>query len=302
MSADPGRGGGGRFAIALSLAALAGSMASIQIGAAIAQRLFPLVGAQGATALRVSLAAVLLLLIRRPSLMALTLAQLRAIGLYGVALGAMNLLFYLSLRTVPLGVAVAVEFTGPLAVAALAHRGRLDILWLILAAVGLLALTPLGQSGAAALDPIGLLLALGAGGFWALYILFGRKAGEAGAGAATSLGMLAAALVVIPFGLAQSGGALFNPVLLHVAVAVAVLSSALPYSLEMYALTRLPKATFGTLMSLEPAVGAVIGWWLLGQHLTLRQGGAIACIIAASAGATASLVSGRKTSAQDLLP
>lgn len=280
-------------AAALPVAAILAAMASIHVGAALAQRLFPLVGAQGATALRVSLAAAILLLIHRPSLKALAHGHLRTIALYGAALGAMNLLFYLSLRTIPLGVAVAVEFTGPLVVAALAQRNRLDILWLVLAAAGLAALAPVASAGASALDPVGLLFALGAGLFWALYILFGQKAGEAGQGAATAWGMTAAACVVVPFGAAHAGAALFAPALLPLAVTVAVLSSALPYSLEMFALTRLPRVTFGTLMSLEPAIAAMMGWLILGQHLTLRQEAAIACIILASAGATATLVSVR---------
>jgi inner membrane transporter RhtA len=279
------------LAALLPVAALLAAMASIQFGAATAQRLFPMVGAQGATTLRVSLAAILLMLIRRPSLKGLTRAGIRAIALYGASLGAMNLLFYMALRTIPLGVAVAVEFIGPLAVVAASHRGKLDILWLTLAAAGLAALAPF--AGGARLDPTGLLLALGAAFFWALYILFGRKAGEAGSGAATALGMTVAALMVAPFGVAHAGTGLFSPTLLPLALAVAVFSSALPYSLEMVALTRLPKATFGTLMSLEPAIGALFGWLLLGQHLTLRQEAAIACIIAASAGATATLVSRR---------
>ena len=276
--------------VALPVAALLASMASIQIGAALAQRMFPLVGAQGATALRVSLAAAILLAIHRPSPKALGPAQLKAILPYGLSLGAMNLLFYMSLKTIPLWVAVAAEFTGPLLVAALSHRGRLDILWLALAAGGLAALAPWTQ-GSGSLDPIGLLLALAAGGFWALYILFGQKAGKVGHGAATAWGMLAAACVVVPFGVAHAGAALLTPSLLPIALTVAVLSSALPYSLEMAALTRLPKATFSTLMSLEPAIAAVAGGLLLGQHLTVRQDVAIACIIAASVGTTAALVS-----------
>ena len=279
-------------AAVLPVAAILAAMASIHVGAALAQRLFPLVGAQGATALRVSLAAAILLVIHRPSLKGLAQGHLKAIALYGAALGAMNLLFYLSLRTIPLGVAVAMEFTGPLVVAALAQRDRLDILWLALAAAGLLALAPL-PAGGSALDPVGLLYALGAGLFWALYILFGQEAGAAGQGAATAWGMTAAACVAVPFGVAHAGAALLNPALLPVALTVAVLSSALPYSLEMFALTRLPRATFGTLMSLEPAVAALMGWLILGQRLTLRQDAAIACIIAASAGATVTLVRGR---------
>ncbi len=277
----------------LPILALLGSMASIQVGAATAQRLFPVIGAQGATALRVTLAAAILLAIHRPSFKALNRLHLRSILLYGVSLGAMNLLFYMSLRTIPLGVAVAVEFTGPLVVAAASQRGRLDILWLLLAAAGLVALAPF-WGGGANLDPIGLLLALGAGAFWGLYILFGPKAAEVGEGAATAWGMTVAAVVAATFGVAHSGAALLSPALLPLGLAVAVLSSALPYSLEIFALTRLPRTTFGTLMSLEPAGGAVVGWVMLNQHLTLRQGAAIAAIILASAGAAASLISSRQ--------
>lgn len=277
----------GRSAATGSLLALLGSMVSIQIGAALAQRLFPLIGAPGTTALRVTLAALILLAVRRPSLKGLSGADLRALGAYGVSLGLMNLCFYLALRTIPLGVAVAVEFIGPLAVAAAAHRSRLDILWLALAAVGLALLAPVGLR---ALDPQGLLLALAAGVFWGLYILFGRAAGEAAGGRAAALGMAVAAMVVLPVGAATAGVRLLDLALLPLGLAVAVLSSALPYSLEMFALPRLPKTTFGALMSLEPAVGALSGWVLLGQHLSLRQGGAIAAVICASAGAALSLI------------
>ena len=275
---------------AAPILALAASMGSIQIGAALAQRLFPIVGAPGTTALRVGLAALILLAIRRPSLKGLDQAGWRALLLYGASLGLMNLCFYLALRTIPLGVAVAVEFVGPLVVAAASHRSRLDILWLVLAAGGLALLAPLG---AHALDPTGLLLALGAGVFWGLYILFGQAAGRIGEGAASALGMVVAAIVVLPFGVVSAGTRLADPQILPLALTVAVLSSALPYSLEMFALTRLPRSTFGTLMSLEPAIGALSGFLLLGQQLSLRQGGAIAAIIAASAGAAFSLIAAR---------
>ncbi len=276
--------------------ALMGSMASIHTGAALAQSLFPKVGAEGATALRVGLAAVILLAIRRPSPRGLTPGQWRMILLYGVALGAMNLLFYQSLRTVPLGVAVAVEFTGPLLLSACSHRSKLDIVWVLLAGAGFLALAPIG--GARALDPLGLAFALGAGGCWALYIVFGQRAGAVEPGAATAFGMTAAAVVAAPFGLLHAGAALFNPALLPLAFAVAVLSSAVPYSLEMFALVRLPRATFGTLMSLEPAVGALAGWLILGQHLDARQILAITAIILASGGAAATWVTGRRKAAE----
>ncbi|MGZ6012770.1 MAG: EamA family transporter [Caulobacteraceae bacterium] len=275
---------------AASILALLGSMVSIQVGAALAQHLFPLVGAQGTTALRVGLAALILLAIRRPRLKGLRGRDLGALGLYGACLGLMNLCFYLALRTVPLGVAVAVEFTGPLVVAAASQRSRLDILWLVLAASGLLLLTPLGGQ---ALDPMGLLLALGAGVFWGLYIPFGQAAARIGGGAATAFGMVVAAVIVIPFGVASAGMRLLDPAALPLALAVAVLSSALPYSLEMFALPRLPRATFGTLMSLEPAIGALSGFLLLGQQLSLRQGAAIAAIIAASAGAALRLIAAK---------
>jgi len=272
---------------AAPILAVVGSMSSIQVGAALAQHLFPAIGAPGTTTLRVVLAALILLAIRRPSLKGLGAAGLKALLLYGASLGLMNLCFYLALRTIPLGVAVAVEFIGPLAVAAASHRSRLDILWLALAAGGLALLAPWGGQ---ALDPAGLLWALGAGVFWGLYILFGQAAGKVAEGAAAALGMAVAAIVVIPFGVASAGTRLLDPALLPLGLTVAVLSSALPYSLEMFALTRLPRSTFGTLMSLEPAIGALSGFLLLGQHLSLRQGGAVAAIILASAGAALSLI------------
>jgi len=265
-------------------------MVSIQIGAALAQHLFPAVGAQGTTALRVGLAALILLAIRRPSLKGVGGKDLAALGLYGASLGIMNLCFYLALRTIPLGVAVAVEFVGPLVVAAASHRSRLDVLWLVLAAGGLALLAPFG---AQTLDPVGLMLALAAGVFWGLYILFGQAAARIGEGAASAFGMAAAAVIVIPFGVASAGTRLFDPALLPLALAVALLSSALPYSLEMFALPRLPRSTFGTLMSLEPAIGALSGFLLLGQHLSLRQGVAIVAIIAASAGTALSLIAAK---------
>ena len=236
------------------------------------------------------LAALILLAIRRPSLTGLDGAALRAVGTYGLCLGLMNLCFYLALRTIPLGVAVAVEFVGPLAVAAASHRSRLDILWVAMAAGGLLLLAPWGGQ---ALDPFGLLWALGAGVFWGLYILFGQAAGKVAEGAAAALGMSVAAVVVIPFGVASAGVRLADPALLPLALAVAVLSSALPYSLEMFALTRLPRSTFGTLMSLEPAIGALAGFLLLGQQLSLREAAAIVAVIMASGGAALSLIGAR---------
>ena len=272
-------------AIVLPFAAMVAAMASIQVGASLAQRLFPLVGAEGTTALRVVLATVILLVIRRPPLRGFN----RMILAYGLALGVMNLLFYQSLKTIPLGVAVAVELTGPLVLAAVSRHGPWEILAVALSLAGLVLLAPIGHAGA--LDPVGLGFALAAGACWALYIVFGQKAGATNPAGAAPLGMLVAAAVTFPVGFAHAGIKLFDPALLPLAVVIAALSSALPYSLEMYALTRLPRATFGILMSVEPALAAVAGWLIVGQHLSLRQAGAIGFIVLASAAATVGLVS-----------
>jgi inner membrane transporter RhtA len=276
-------------------------MASIQVGAAIAKRIFPVAGPLGAVTLRVLFAAILLGVVLRPWRVRRTRAAWRSVLIYGAALGGMNCLFYAALDSVPLGVAVALEFTGPLAVAMLASRRAVDFLWIALAVGGLLALLPLGGA-AARVDPVGAAFALGAGVCWALYILFGQKAGAEHGVQTTAVGMAIAAVVVLPFGLADAGAALFTPRILPLALAVAVLSSALPYSLEMVALPRLPAKTFGTLMSVEPAFGALAGLVLLGEHLTLQQWGAIGAIVAASVGTTLSAVQTRGPAPQGADP
>ncbi|KQP91471.1 transporter [Methylobacterium sp. Leaf119] len=270
--------------IALPILALLAGMVSIQSGAALAKGLFPVVGAAGVTSLRVGFSALILLAVWRPWRRSLERGEIGAIALYGAALGLMNLLFYLSLRTIPLGIAVAIEFTGPLAVALAGSRRARDFAWIGLAVLGLGLLLPLGETSS--LDPTGAALALGAGLCWAAYIVFGQRAGRAGGGRAVSLGMGVAALVVAPVGLVEAGTDLFTPATLATGLVIAVLSSALPYSLEMFALTRLPRPAFGVLMSLEPAVASVAALALLGERLTPVQGGAIACIVAASAGIT----------------
>jgi inner membrane transporter RhtA len=270
-----------------SILLIVAAMASIQAGAALAKlTLFPAVGAQGTTALRVALAALILLAVWRPWRALPRGAAAGWIVLYGAVMGVMNLLFYMALTTIPLGVAVALEFTGPLAVAIAGSRRRLDFLWILLAAAGVILLLPLGGL-TAALDPVGIALALGAGACWALYILFGKRAGAAGTGRSTALGMTVAALIVAPVGYASAGASVLAPALLPAALAVAVLSSALPYSLEMVALRRLPQRTFGILMSLEPALGALSGLILLGERLTVVQSLAIAAVMAASVGSAA---------------
>ena len=278
------------------VALLVVAMASIQSGAALAKGMFAVIGPLGAVALRVLFAALLLAVVLRPWRVRRTPAAWRPVLVYGAALGGMNALFYAALRTVPLGIAVALEFTGPLAVAVLGSRRAVEFLWIALAVGGLLALLPLGDA-AAGVDPAGAALALAAGLCWALYILAGQKAGAEHGLETTAVGMAIAAVVVLPVGVAHAGAALFTPRLLPTALAVAVLSSAVPYTLEMYALRRLPAKTFGTLMSLEPAFGALAGLALLGEHLTARQWLGMGAIIATSAGTTLTAARAPDTSA-----
>jgi inner membrane transporter RhtA len=203
---------------------------------------------------------------------------------YGVTLGVMNLCFYMALRTIPLGIAVALDFLGPLAIALFGSRRALDFVWVALVVVGLALLLPY-RGHTQALDPVGVLYALTAAVGWGAYILLGRRAGAAFGGDAVALGSAIGALVAVPVGLLHAGTALFSLSALPFAIGVAVLSSALPYSLEMYALTRLPARTVGILFSLEPAMGALLGLMILNEHLSTFQWLAIAAIIAASIGA-----------------
>lgn len=261
------------------------AMASIQSGASLAKTMFPVVGAQGTTTLRLIFAAVIMVLLLRPWRATLTARSLLTVVIYGISLGGMNFLFYMALRSVPLGIAVALEFTGPLAVALYASRRPLDFVWIALAVLGLILLIPMGDAKAS-LDLTGVAYALGAGACWALYILFGQKAGNDNGIQTAALGVVIAALFIAPIGIVHAGTALLSPALLPVALGVAVLSTALPYSLEMVALTRLPARTFGTLMSIEPAFGALSGLLFLHEVLSLAQWLAIAAIITASIGAT----------------
>jgi inner membrane transporter RhtA len=201
-------------------------------------------------------------------------------------MGWMNLFFYLALRSIPLGIAMALEFTGPLGVALFASRRPSDFLWVLMAVLGVLVLLPMGV-GSKPLPPLGIACALAAGACWALYIVFGRKAGAVHGGQTTALGTLIGALFIVPIGIAHSGTQLFSLAILPAAIGVALLSSALPYSLEMFAMPRVPARTFGVLMSLDPAFGALSGLIFLGESLTLIQWAAIASIMAASAGSAA---------------
>ncbi|WP_192707358.1 DMT family transporter [Methylobacterium sp. OAE515] len=277
-------GRGAPSAVALSVAALVTGMVSLQCGATFAKSLFPAVGAAGTSALRVGFSALILIAVWRPWRRSLPAREAGWIALYGAALGLMNLLFYLALARLPLGPAVAIEFAGPLAVALIASRRRSDFLWIGLAILGLMLLLPIATTDG--LDPVGVALDLGAALAWALYILFGQRAGRVDGGQAVSLGMFTAALVVAPFGVAEAGASLLAPGILLSGLAVAIMSSALPYSLEMTALRRLDRKSFGVLMSLEPAVAACAGLVLLGERISAVQWLAIGLVIAASAGIT----------------
>jgi inner membrane transporter RhtA len=274
------------YPILLPVAVLIIAMVSVQIGAALVKGLFPQVGVAGATALRLTLASLMLLAVWRPWRMRPTAQEARSILIYGVAMGCMNFCFYSALNRIPLGIAVALEFTGPLAVAMASSRRAVDFLWIALAALGLLALLPLGLA-AERLSAAGIAFALAAGFCWALYIVFGQKAGAVHGGATTALGTLVGAAVVAPAGIAHAGAALLAPAILPAALGVALLSSALPYSLEMFALTRMPTRTFGVLMSGEPALGALSGLFFLHESLTAVQWAAIASIMVASGGSAA---------------
>lgn len=277
-----------RPALLVSIALLVVAMTSIQSGASLAKNLFPLVGAEGTTALRLVLGAIILSLVMQPWRARLDLRKCHALLAYGLALGGMNLLFYMSLQSIPLGIAVALEFTGPLALALFSSRRLLDFVWVILAIAGLWLLLPTGATQSA-IDPLGAGLALGAGVCWSLYIIFGQKAGAQHGRHTVALGTWVAALLVLPVGLWHAGGDLFDLDLLPIALGVAVMSSALPYSLEMIALTRMPARTFSVLMSLEPAIAALCGLIFLGEKLLWGQWLAVAAIIIASTGAAATI-------------
>jgi inner membrane transporter RhtA len=257
------------------------------IGAALAKSLFPLTGVEGMTALRVGLSALILAAVWRPWRVRVLRAGGRDVIAYGFTLGLMNLLIYCAFAYIPIGVAVTIEVTGPLAVVLVSSRRAIDFVWLALTAAGLLLLMPIEQA-TSALDPRGLALASGAAACWALYIVFGKRlSGRLPSGEAVALGMAVAALLTVPIGVARAGTTLFAPQVLALGVAVALLSSVLPYLLEMAALARLPRKVFGILVSAAPALAAFAGFAVLGERLTAAQSIAIACVIAASAGSTA---------------
>ena len=254
-------------------------------GSGVAKLLFPLVGAFGATALRLTIAALVLTLVFRPWRFGLTGPQKRTVLIYGGMMGAMNLFFYAAIEHIPLGVAVALEFTGPLSVALFGARKPLDFFWILLALAGFAFLLPWTQTSGN-ISPLGIALALCAGACWAGYIIYGQRAGTGGGPHIAALGVSAAAVIALPLGIVGAGADLFDPAVLPLGLAVALLSSAIPYALDMVALPHIPARLFGILMSGQPALAALSGLVVLGETLSALQIAGIAAIILASVGAT----------------
>ncbi|MEO3678662.1 DMT family transporter [Rheinheimera sp. FR7-31] len=262
------------------------AMVTIQSGASIAKQLFPLIGPDGTTALRLGFSALVLWLVFRPWRSLPQGRDWRAIVVYGLCLGGMNILFYLAIARIPLGIGVALEFTGPLAVALFSSRRKRDLIWVACAIAGILLLLP-DMRGADALDPVGVMLALAAGACWAGYILFGKKTNtQSSGGIIVALGMTVAAAVLVPTGFITQGMALLSWEVLPLGFLVGILSSAIPYSLEMVALRNMTSQNFSVFMSMEPAVAALAGFLILAELLTLWQWLAILLVIVASLGSS----------------
>lgn len=264
------------------------AVSSVQVGAALAKTLFDEIGSGGTVFLRILAAAVVLAAIWRPRLRGHSSRDLGLALVFGLVLGAMNLAFYASIDRIPLGVAVTFEFVGPLGVAVFGSRRALDLVWVALAASGILLLSDFGTG---ALDGVGVSLALLAGAFWAAYILLSVRVGEAfPGGTGLALAMLVATVPLAPVGIAQAGSDLLVPSVLLAGTAVGIMSSAIPYTLELEALRRMPAGVFGVLMSLEPGVAALAGYLVLGESLVAREIAAIALVVMASAGAARNAV------------
>ncbi|WP_343731452.1 EamA family transporter [Duganella sp.] len=262
--------------------ALLCSQLSLNVGAAIAKHLFPKVGVEGVTAYRVGISALVMLLMFRPWRTPLTWKQAANVAIYGSVIGLMNLLIYRAFSRIPMGIAVAIEVAGPLTVAVLAsHRPR-DFVAVCLAVVGLYFLLPI-HGHVDQLDPAGVAYAAGAAVCWALYIVYGKRVSAMSGGRSVAWGMLAASLFIVPIGVRHSGEALLTPAYLMVGAAIAIMSSALPYTLEMLSMRTLSARTFSMFSSAAPALSALAGMVVLGEHLTLTQWAAITAIVLASA-------------------
>jgi inner membrane transporter RhtA len=260
-----------------------GGIASVQFGAAFAKTLFDEIGPGGTVFLRVAFAAIVLMAVWRPALRGRSGPDWRLMVAFGFVLVAMNLSYYESLNRIPLGIAVTFEFVGPLGVAVAASRHGLDLLWVALAAAGILLLSDFGTAD---LDRLGVALALLAGCFWAAYILLSARVGQRfPGGQGLALAMAAGALMLAPVGAGDGGAELIGVEVLAIGFAVAILSSVIPYTLELEALRRMPAGVFGVLMSLEPAAATLAGFLVLGEELAARELVAIGLVVAASAGA-----------------
>ena len=257
---------------------------SVQCGAAIAKGLFPEIGAAATASLRIGLSAIILLIAFRPKLSQLNAKQWKYVILYGLSLGAMNMVFYMAIERIPIGLGVTLEFVGPLVLAIFSSKKAIDFIWVILAAVGIALIAPWTSKG---LDLVGVLLALLAGAFWAAYILLGGRISKImKGGEAVAVGMLFATILILPFGFAGGGFSHLNPKLLALGAALALLSSAIPFTLEITALKQLPPRTFSILMSLEPAMASLAAFVFLQEYLTLVECAAVACVVIASAGSS----------------
>jgi inner membrane transporter RhtA len=260
------------------------SIVSVQCGSALATTLFDEIGTSGAVFLRAAFGALVLLAVTRGAPLRVREWPHRDVILLGAAVAAVNLVFYAALDRLPLGIAVTLEFVGPLGVAIAASHRRRDLVWALLAAIGIVLLSD--GAGGESIDAVGVALALSAGAFWAAYIVLSDRVGDLTPGASgATMAAVISALIVAPFGLAQGGNEIFTPAHLAIGAAVGILSTAVPYTFEIEALRRLPRATFGVLMSLEPAVAAAIGFIALSQDLAPREIVAIAFVVIASAGA-----------------
>lgn len=260
------------------------SMLCVQSGASIAKQLFPVIGAAGTSMMRIGLSAILLTIINKPKVSALTLKQWKYSLFYGLGIGGMNLIFYFAIQRIPLGLAVTVEFVGPLLLALSLSRKVLDVVWALFACAGIMMIVPWDTNS---VDPIGLLLAFMAGVFWAAYIVMGSRISKVmDSKTAVTTGMWIATLVILPFGIVGGQLGAMDWTIFVKALLVAVLSSALPYTLDMVALKQLPAKTFSVLTSLHPAFAALSGLIFLQEHLSLIQWVSISCVIIASLGST----------------
>jgi inner membrane transporter RhtA len=264
---------------------------SVQSGAAIAKTLFPALGAAATASLRIGISAIILLAVYRPNLLKITAIQWKIVIPYGLSLGAMNLIFYLAIERIPIGLAVTLEFIGPLVVAVVGSTRLLDYLWVLLAAAGIVLIAPWSDNG---VDLLGVLFALLAGTLWAAYIVLGGKVSKImKGGEAVATGMLFATILILPFGVLGDGFQSLTPTLFYLGIALALLSSAIPFTLEMKALGQLPSRTFSILMSLEPAAASICALLFLQEYLKFNEVLAVIFVVVASVGSTISAKSKR---------